>query len=173
MHCLSRTPRSYLVNSYSDVTENDETKKESYEATWLDLVMETRPEYKNTLTERDFSRKEGYAQKQVVHFVVRRFPNQTLYIGQDGMKLREYVLPYKNVLPIPIFVPRDITARYETSQEPSPPYLQSIMDIERSWNEKSEPAPDIKGKPRAIQPSRVEFRASGFISPPRDTAQRS
>lgn len=46
MHCLSRTPRSYLVNSYSDVKEVDESKRESYEATWLDLVMETRAEYK-------------------------------------------------------------------------------------------------------------------------------
>lgn len=46
MHCLSRTPRSYLVNSYSDVKENDEIKRESYEATWLDMVMETRPEHK-------------------------------------------------------------------------------------------------------------------------------
>lgn len=46
MHCLSRTPRSYLFNSYSDVKEVDESKRESYEATWLDLVMETRPEYK-------------------------------------------------------------------------------------------------------------------------------
>lgn len=46
MHCLSRTPRSYLVNSYSDVKEADESKRESYEATWLDVVMETRPEYK-------------------------------------------------------------------------------------------------------------------------------
>lgn len=46
MHCLSRTPRSYLVNSYSNVKEADESKRESYEATWLDLVMETRPEYK-------------------------------------------------------------------------------------------------------------------------------
>ncbi|KAF5907187.1 telethonin-like, partial [Clarias magur] len=44
MHCLSRTPRSYLVNSYSDVKEVNESRRETYEATWLDLVMETRPE---------------------------------------------------------------------------------------------------------------------------------
>lgn len=46
MHCLSRKPRSYLLNSYSDFQETDEIARESYEATWLDLLMETRPEYK-------------------------------------------------------------------------------------------------------------------------------
>ncbi|KAL7840298.1 hypothetical protein AOLI_G00256210 [Acnodon oligacanthus] len=173
MHCLSRTPRSYLVNSYSDVKEKDEIRRESYEATWLDLVMETRPEYKNTLAEKDSSRKENYERKQVVHFIVRRFPNQTLCIGQDGMKMREYLLPHKNVLPIPIFVPRDVTALHETNQELSPPYLQSIMDSEKSWSEKREPVADTKGKLRLIQPDRAEFRASGLISPPRDAAQRT
>ncbi len=46
MHCLSRKPSSYLLNSYSDFQETDEIARESYEATWLDLLMETRPEYK-------------------------------------------------------------------------------------------------------------------------------
>ncbi|XP_072515245.1 telethonin [Salminus brasiliensis] len=173
MHCLSRTPSSYLVNSYSDVKESDEIKRESYEASWLDLVMETRPEYKNTLTEKDSARKESYERKQVVHFVVRRFPNQTFCIGQDGMKMREYHLPYKNVLPIPIFVPRDVTTLREANQEPPASELQSIMNVEKSWNEKREPASDVKGKPRVIEPSKEEFRASGFFLPPRDLAQRS
>jgi len=49
MHCLSRTPRSYLLNSFSDFQETDEIARESFEATWLDLLMETRPEYKYVL----------------------------------------------------------------------------------------------------------------------------
>ncbi|KAG9283653.1 telethonin [Astyanax mexicanus] len=173
MHCLSRTPRSYLLNSYSDVKESDEIRREWYEASWLDLVMETRPEYRNTLTEKDSSRKESYERKQVVHFVVRRFPNQTLCIGQDGMKMREYHLPYKNVLPIPIFVPRDVTALREANQEPPASHLQSIMDVEKSWNENKEPECEVKGKPRVIEPNKEEFRMSGLFLPPRDSAQRS
>ena len=46
MHCLSRNPRSCLVNSYSDFKEKNEQRREGYEATWLDVVMETRPEQK-------------------------------------------------------------------------------------------------------------------------------
>ncbi|XP_066539022.1 telethonin [Hoplias malabaricus] len=172
MHCLSRTSCSYLLNSYSDVREQDQVKRESYEATWLDLVMETRPEYKNTVIEKDTSRKESYERKQVVHFVVRRFPSQTICIGQYGTKMREYYLPYRNVLPIPLFVPRDVTALQEVNQESPASSLPSVTDTEKSWNEKREPVADVEGKPPVIQPNRVEFRASGLISPPRDAAQR-
>ncbi|XP_076869632.1 telethonin [Brachyhypopomus gauderio] len=167
MHCLSRTPRSHLVNSYSDVKESDETKRESYEATWLDLVMETRPEHKITLTERDLSRKETFERKQAAHFVVRRFPTQTLWIGQEGAKMKEYHIPYKkSVLPIPMFVPRDITVD-EMNREPNPSFLQSIMDFEKNRNETKEPSPVMKHMPPGL-----EFRASRLISPPSDAQRR-
>lgn len=45
MHCVSRGG-CYLVNSYCDLQEENERKKESYEACWLSLVLETRPQYK-------------------------------------------------------------------------------------------------------------------------------
>lgn len=45
MHCVSRGG-SYLVNSYCDLQEENQWKKESYQACWLSLVLETRPQYK-------------------------------------------------------------------------------------------------------------------------------
>lgn len=45
MHCVSRGG-CYLVNSYCDLQEDNQYKKESYQACWLSLVLETRPQYK-------------------------------------------------------------------------------------------------------------------------------
>ncbi|KAF7691929.1 telethonin [Silurus meridionalis] len=162
MHCLSQTPGSLLVNSYSDVKEVDESKRESYEANWLDLVMETRPEFKDTLSERDSARKESYERKRVRHFVVRRFLNQTYRVGEDGTKLREYHLPYeKSVLPIQIFVPRNLSTPSDT-RELSP------GDTEKTWSQKKVLWP---GGEDAIQPESGEFRFRTLVSPARDLAR--
>ncbi|XP_005173586.1 telethonin isoform X1 [Danio rerio] len=171
MHCLSRTPRSYLLNSYSDLQETDELSRESYEATWLDLLMETRPEYKMTLAEKDSMKKESYESKQVVHFTVRRFPNQTIQMGRDREPMQEYRLPYKNILPIPIFVPRDVT-QPDVTRSPSPS-VKSSTDTEASLSgvclHKREISSITEHKPMVIQPRSPDFRASSLISPPRDT----
>ncbi|TSK20202.1 Telethonin [Bagarius yarrelli] len=166
MHCLSRTPRSYLINSYSDVTEVDESKRESYEATWLDLVMETRPEYKDTLTEKDSARKESYERKRVHHFVVRRLLNQTFCIGEDGTKLREYHLPYKTMFPLQIFVPRNLSTPPETHRELSPSCLSSDRDSEKSWKQKKvmwAVGEDV------TQPESAKFTVRTLVSSARDS----
>ncbi|KAK1895278.1 Telethonin [Dissostichus eleginoides] len=65
MHCVSRGG-CYLVNSYCDLQEENQWKKESYEACWVSLVLETRPQYKLTLSETDSVRRESYKQQQPV-----------------------------------------------------------------------------------------------------------
>ncbi|XP_055067058.1 telethonin [Misgurnus anguillicaudatus] len=167
MHCLSRTPRSNLLNSYSDFQETDEIARESYEATWLDLMMETRPEYKMTRFEKDSVRKESYESKQVVHFKIRRFPNQMLCMGREGEPMREYQLPYKSILPIPIFVPRGIT-KPDVTREPSPTALDTETGSREIWPQKREISSITDHKPMVIQPKSLEFRASSLISPPQE-----
>ncbi|ROL41392.1 Telethonin [Anabarilius grahami] len=171
MHCLTRKPRSFLLNSYSDFQETDEIARESYEAAWLDLLMETRPEYKMTLVEKDSVRKESYESKQVVHFKVRRLPNQMIRMGREGEPMLEYRLPYRNILPIPIFVPRDAT-QPDVTRGPSPSRIKSAMDTETSLNgvclQKREVSSITEHKPMVIQPRSPNFRASSLISPPRD-----
>uniref|UniRef100_A0A3B5MN20 Telethonin n=1 Tax=Xiphophorus couchianus TaxID=32473 RepID=A0A3B5MN20_9TELE len=94
MHCVSRG-RVCLVKSYSDLQEDDLCKKESYSACWLNMVLETRPEYM-TLSETDSARRESYKQQQVVHLMVERRPSQTLKLGIEGGVMREYQLPFSN-----------------------------------------------------------------------------
>ncbi|XP_037533224.1 uncharacterized protein zmp:0000000930 [Nematolebias whitei] len=92
MHCVNRGG-SYVVNSYSDLQEDNQWKKESYHACWMDLVLETRPQYRLTLSETDILRRQSYKQQQVVHFMVLRSPRQTLTLGRERGVLTEHQLP--------------------------------------------------------------------------------
>ncbi|TRY95544.1 hypothetical protein DNTS_021472 [Danionella cerebrum] len=167
MHCLSRRPRSYLLNSYSDFKEIDEIARESYETAWLDLLIETRPEYRTTLVEKDSVRKESYESKQVIHFTVRRSPNQTIQMGIERQPPQLYHLPYKKTLPIPIFTPRDISQHCGT-HTPSQDQTNMNSHSEPSFNGVCLPSVTIQ-KPKVVKVHGSDFRASTLVSPHRDT----
>ncbi|KAG9355756.1 hypothetical protein JZ751_000594, partial [Albula glossodonta] len=174
MHCLNRKPASHLVNAYCDVAEDNEKHREHYQSVWLELVMETRPQEKVALFEKDSSKKESYEREQVTHFLVRRSPEQIIGLGRQGEKLKEYQLPYKNVLPLPVFLPRKATLSKDSERAPTPAELQSIMEFERALSsgvcpEKRAISQITKDIPKVIQPIRVNFNASGLISPPGDS----
>lgn len=81
------------MNSFCDVQEENHWKKESYQACWLSLVLETRPQYRQTLSEKDSVGKESYKQQQVVHFIVERSPCQTLRLSSSSGATAEHQLP--------------------------------------------------------------------------------
>ncbi|KAG7457996.1 hypothetical protein MATL_G00233180 [Megalops atlanticus] len=171
MLSMNRNSGPCLVNAYCDVAEDNERQREHYQSTWLELVMETRPEEKVTLCERDSSKKESYEQKQVAHFLVRRSPDQRIRLGRQGEKMKEYQLPYKNVLPVPMFMPSKAVQFKESERAPTPAELRSIMEFERVLSsgvcpEKREVCQITKDKPKIIQPINIGFRASGLVSPP-------
>ncbi|KAJ8394665.1 hypothetical protein AAFF_G00044680 [Aldrovandia affinis] len=172
MHCLSRKTSFYLVNAESDVKEENERRKEYYDSTWLDLVMETRPEQKVTVFEKDTSRKESYEHKRVAHFLLQRYPEQKIRLGRLGEKMAEYRLPYRNVLPVPIFVPTKAASLKDSHRAFSPTELRSIMEHEQALSngvcaEKREVANITKDMPKVVQPA---FRASILTSPPRESS---
>ncbi|KAM9352846.1 telethonin [Symphorus nematophorus] len=147
MHCVSRGG-CYLVNSYCDLQEDNQWKKESYQACWLSVVLETRPQYKLTLSESDSVHRESYKQQQVVHFMVQRSPNQTLRLGSSSRDIAKHQLPFFN-----------------TSKDLHRTEQQSVNNGE------------VKEKVTVItqdlsKPVRVNFRASGLMSSPRETSHR-
>uniref|UniRef100_W5MSR7 Telethonin-like n=2 Tax=Lepisosteus oculatus TaxID=7918 RepID=W5MSR7_LEPOC len=157
-----------LFNAYCDVKEDNVRKKEFYQSTWLDLDMETRPQEKTTLFEQNTSRKESYEKKQVAHFLVQRSPNQKIKLGILGEKMKEYQLPYKNVLPVPMFVPSK--AKKEHHRTPTPEELKAIMEFEKALSsglstKRREISEIKKDMPKMIQPTQLDFRASNLISP--------
>ncbi|XP_037640996.1 telethonin [Sebastes umbrosus] len=148
MHCVSRGG-SYLVNSYCDLQEENQWKKESYQACWLSLVLETRPQYKLTLSETDSVRRESYKQQQVTHFMVERSPSQTLRLGSNSRGMTEHQQPFFNTS-------RD---HEQTEQKPVTLGKEDKQEVTAVTQDISKPV-------------RVNFRASSLMSSPRDTSQR-
>ncbi|KAK2844235.1 hypothetical protein Q5P01_010894 [Channa striata] len=160
MHCVSRGG-CYLVNSYCDLQEDDHWKRESYQACWLGLVIETRPQYRLTLSETDNSRRESYKQQQVVHLLVERTPSQTLKLGSHNKAMTEYQLPFFNTS-------RDLhqaTTTFGLSQKQEPIILEKV---DSKIDKQKAPAltQDLS------KPVRVNFRASSLMASPREVSQR-
>ncbi|XP_054898300.1 uncharacterized protein zmp:0000000930 [Poeciliopsis prolifica] len=150
MHCVSRG-RVCLVKSYSDLQEDDLCKKESYSACWLNMVLETRPQYRLTLSETDSVRRESYKQQQVVHLMVERSPSQILKLGIEGGVMREYQLPSSN------------RSKASDTEEP-------VVEGKATLAADREEAPSITGGP--CKPARENFRASRLMSSPREVSHR-
>ncbi|CAK6954303.1 uncharacterized protein zmp:0000000930 [Scomber scombrus] len=162
MHCVSRGG-CYLVNSYCDLQEENERKKESYQACWLNLVLETRPQYKLVLSEKDNIRKESYKQEQVVHFMVERSPSQILRLGSYSRAMTEHCLPFN--------LSRDphVKNSWERllQQEKSPVILRKENNGAYVDKEK------VTGITQTFtKPVRVNFRPSRLMSSPRETSHR-
>ncbi|XP_023668142.1 telethonin [Paramormyrops kingsleyae] len=164
MNCLSRKEHSYLVNAHCEVEESNVEKREGCYFAWLDLVMETRPEQNTTLSENMTRPKESYTQRQVDHFLVQRSLDQRIRMGRLGQRMEEYHLPYRNVLPVPMFVPWNVASLRDSQRTPTP-------ELERGRSnglcaDKKDVSEITKDIPKVVQPSRVDFRASLLISPP-------
>ncbi|KAJ8395298.1 hypothetical protein AAFF_G00035000 [Aldrovandia affinis] len=175
MLCLNRKTSSNLVNVYCDVAEDNEKDREHYQSSWLELVMETRPQEKLALLEKDTSKKESYEQEQVTHFLVRRSPEQTIGLGRQGEKLKEYQLPYKNVLPVPVFLPSKAVQFKDSERASTPAELKSIMEFEKALSsgvcaDKRAVSQITKDMPKITQPISVNFSASCLVSPPGGTS---
>ncbi|KAI3361369.1 hypothetical protein L3Q82_013543 [Scortum barcoo] len=156
MHCVSRGG-CYLVNSYCDLEEENQWKKESYQACWLSLVLETRPQYKLTLSETDSVHRESYKQQQVVHFTVQRSPSQTLKLGSRVMM--EHHLPFFNTS-------KDLRHGATTSGCTEQPVRVGEGNDGVSGQKVTTISQHLS------KPVRVNFRASSLMSSPRETSHR-
>ncbi|XP_067884398.1 telethonin-like [Heterodontus francisci] len=128
------------------------------------------------LTEDNSTRKEHYDQNQQVTFIVQSSPDQRMRMGRLGEKALEYQLPYKNVLPVPVFVPCKISvvAKDYLMAEHSPT-LAELRTTEKServintrWScpDKHQGSEMKKELSQIVQPASVNFRASALLSPP-------
>ncbi|KAM7420317.1 hypothetical protein PAMA_014840 [Pampus argenteus] len=163
MHCVSRGG-CYLVNSYCDLWEENEWKKESYQACWLSVVLETRPQYKLTLSETDNLRRESYKQQQVVHFMGEMSPSQTLRLGSNSRATTEHQLPSFKLSRDP----HDAKTSFEFSQQEVGPVILSKGN-DRGHVDKEE----LTGITQNLtKPVRVNFRPSSLMSSPKETSQR-
>ncbi|MED6257237.1 hypothetical protein ATANTOWER_015981 [Ataeniobius toweri] len=154
MHCVSRGG-SYLVNSYCDLQEDNLWKKESYSSCWINVVLETRPQYRMTLSETDSVRRESYKQQQVAHLMVERSPRQTLKLGTERGVTTEYQLPFFNKCKEPQCFTR--------TEEP---VIVGKGKLEANREEGPTKTQDL------CKPVRENFRASSLMSSPREVSHR-
>ncbi|XP_071325143.1 telethonin [Trachinotus anak] len=156
MHCVSRGG-CYLVNSYCEFQEENQWKKESYQACWLSLVIETRLQYKLTLSETDSVRRESYKQQQVVHFMVERSPSQTLKLGSHNGAMKEHPLPFFNTSREPYHA----RATFKCTEE-QPERVNNGVGKQ-----------EVTGITQDLRkPIRENFRASSLMSSPREISHR-
>uniref|UniRef100_A0A8C8VLN8 Telethonin n=1 Tax=Pelusios castaneus TaxID=367368 RepID=A0A8C8VLN8_9SAUR len=152
------------------IKEEDVARRESFLAEWRDLSLSTRPEEGCSRREVDERHKETYWQQQETRFVVQRSPWLIMRLGRLGEPLTRYHLPYQRALPLPLFVPADLTAKVERGA--TPPQLRRMMDFEASLAGGAPPAglcQDKKGVseitkelPPVVQPSRPNFGKGGL-----------
>ncbi|XP_053870386.1 telethonin [Malaclemys terrapin pileata] len=152
------------------VKEEDVVRHESFTAEWRDLSLSTRPEEGCSLREVDDRRKETYWQQQETRFVVQRSPWLIMRLGRLGEPLARYHLPYQRALPLPLFVPADLSAKAERGA--TPPQLRHMMDFETALAGGSPPNGQCRDKkavaeitkelPPVVQPSRPDFGKGDF-----------
>lgn len=145
------------MNSWCDRQEENQWKKESYEACWVSVVLETRPQYKLKLSETDSIRRESYKQQQVVHFMVERSPSQILMLGSNSGVTTKHQLPL-------FTTSREVDDTTTTFRRTAQPVIKDKAIIGADRQETG--AQDLS------KPVRVNFRASSLISSPRETSNR-
>ncbi|KAE8288492.1 hypothetical protein D5F01_LYC12364 [Larimichthys crocea] len=151
MNCVSRGG-CYLVNSYCELQEDNQWKKESYQACWLSLVLETRPQYKLTLSEADSIQRVSYKQQQVVHFMVQRSPSQTLQLGSNSGAMIKHQLPFF----------KSGGDLHHTTLTGGSTEQQPVQGVDKE---------EVITQ-NLVKPVRVNFRASSLMSSPREVSHR-
>lgn len=147
------------MNSSCDLQEDDQWKRESYEACWLGLVLETRPQYRLTLSETDSIRRESYKQQQVAHFMVERSPSQMLRLGRASGAMTEHQLPLFSTR-------KDLKHARAKFGRPVQPVLPG-KEIKGAHEEKMTAETQNLNKP-----VRVDYRASSLMASPREISNR-
>ncbi|XP_033026862.1 telethonin-like [Lacerta agilis] len=115
---LLRSPDTLQVNILNcDVEERNVAKKENFSMLWEDLTMEIRRQERTTLLEWNSFHREKYEKQQQDTILVQRSPSLKIQMGRLGEKMKVYRLPYKNVLPVPLFKPSKLPSKHNYAPE--------------------------------------------------------
>uniref|UniRef100_A0A8C4XEJ0 Telethonin-like n=1 Tax=Erpetoichthys calabaricus TaxID=27687 RepID=A0A8C4XEJ0_ERPCA len=159
---------SSLKTAGCEVKEHNLGRKEFYHAEWTDLGLETRHQDKTSLFERNTCQRETYDKRHMTYFLIQRSPYLWMKLGFLGQKMTTFKLPYKDVLPVQMFVPRKFiqdtsnSVRGMRSQE-----LKNTMESGTSSSQNEGVTSEMKKRiPEQTQPCQKEFRAASLVSPP-------
>ncbi|CAK6961227.1 telethonin [Scomber scombrus] len=94
------------------VKEENKAQRESYSADWHSVNLNTRSEDRQTMNMKDDSRKETLSRLWNARSLVQNCPSGVFRVGTLERGVREHqLLPKRNTLPLPIFVPAELGVR--------------------------------------------------------------
>eukprot|EP00061_Rhincodon_typus_P001942 g16191.t1 len=118
-----------------------------------------------TVSEVNHAQKESYDRRSQVTYLVQRTPTNLMRMGRLGEELTEYHLPYRNVLPLAIFTPAQISTKMERAM--TPPELREVMEFEwalsGSCKDKREVSDITKELPPVMQPVRLDGKKPDMV----------
>ncbi|KAG2460637.1 telethonin [Polypterus senegalus] len=132
------------------VSELNPSMKESYSMEWQDMVLSTRPEDRCSVKQKDTSRRESFQRQYEVGCLLQRSPTGVLRLGTAG-NVREYQLPYRNVLPMPLFTPSDLGAKRHEPEVVLTPVIDGACPDKRAMSDITRDLPPV------TQPARMDF----------------
>ncbi|XP_026573318.1 telethonin [Pseudonaja textilis] len=136
------------------VSEKDESRKESFNAEWKDLSLTSRPEEGCSHSEVDHHRKETYHQQQEAWAIIQRSPWGILRLGLLGEPLVSYHLP------LPIFTPVKLSTKAERELTPTPSV--ESLPVTGVCPDKKPVFEITKELPLVVQPTCPDFRKAGL-----------
>lgn len=122
---------------------------------------------RTALLERNSIRHEQYEKQQQDTFLVQRSPYLNIQMGRLGEKMRQYQLPYNNVLPVPLFMPCKLPVQHSPAEEWKSPTMDRQTAMSNGYATAKREVEQIKKDlPKLIQPAKLDFQVSSLVSRP-------
>ncbi|XP_048859143.1 telethonin [Brienomyrus brachyistius] len=139
------------------VRDGNPTRKESHSADWNSVELKTQPEDGQTVHEVDKDRHESFSRQWEARRLVQACPSGVIRLGTLEQGVREYQqLPYRNVLPLPIFTPTELGVRLGRGAPHTLEDLRTFPVPDGSCPTKREVCDITKDLP-PVQPMRMDF----------------
>ncbi|XP_054907924.1 telethonin [Poeciliopsis prolifica] len=133
------------------VREENKARRESYSADWHSVHLKTQPEESQTMNMIDDSRRETMSRQWQSRSLIQTCPSGVFRVGTVEGGVREHqLLPKRNTLPLPIFIPADLGIRLgrgapHTEQDLLPfPTPDGVCPSKRSVDEITRDLPPVK-----------------------------
>lgn len=133
------------------VREENKAQRESYSADWHSVSLKTQPQDRQTMSMNDQSRRETLTRQWRARPLVQSCPSGVFRVGTVERGVREHqLLPKRNTLPLPIFVPAELGVRLgrgapHTEEDLQPfPTPDGVCPSKRTVDEITRDLPPVK-----------------------------
>ncbi|AWP19316.1 putative telethonin [Scophthalmus maximus] len=139
------------------VREENRAQRESYSADWHSLRLKTQPQDRQTMDMNDSSRRETLSRQWQARALTQTCPSGVFRVGTVESGVREHrLLPKRNTLPLPIFVPAELGVRLGRGAPHAQEDLQPAPTPDGAWPSKRTVDEITRDLP-PVKPTLMEF----------------